>query len=812
MSYSIRAQIRAAFALSAVVAAALLEPRAAVAQAPAGELRVLPDKAELARVAPGTTVNRIAIKFREGSAIALRDGRLSGAQAPEVADFTTALASMGTQPGSLQRLYARPDAELDSERQAGIARAGRELPDLKLYYILDVPAGQDGAALLRRISELPIVEYAEPLLPPAPPPVDISPPTPSLVGSQTYRAAPPGGIGVFDTSTVPGGDGTNMRIVDIEYSWLLNHEDLELPASTNIDSFTLSDPFSSTDHGTAVLGELGGRANAYGVTGIAPGTTLLVAPANTVQGGYNVARSINLAASRLQAGDVILLEQQNVVCGLTDYGPVEWSQTIYDAIAQATSLGIVVVEAAGNGAVNLDAASCLSRFNRSVRDSRAIIVGAGHPTTKARLYFSTYGSRVDVHGWGQGVTTTGYGDAFNPGDARQLYTYQFSGTSSASPIVAGSVLALQGALKARGLRVATPLEIRDALTLTGTPQTGSEHIGPLPNLGAALDWLVTRIGGGPSWRPWESFAGSLLSNPECLNTNPTQTDCWAKLASGALGWWRYDGSSAPSLVSLGGQVNSPPSCLVAGGKLQCFVALTSNQLGQITRTGSSWGGWTSLGDNIRRRPACVSVDGTKITCVAISGGNKLRTRSWSGTKWDAWKALATSITATEPPTCYTRAGGIDCVVADTGKNLRYLRRDASGSWSSPTTIGTGVVGVASCIAPAAAARTCFIQGSDRTLRRVYYNGTKWAKPENLGGALYSAPSCVWFNNTETHCFAVAADGSLQQKRKGSGGWQPWVGLGGALVQARPACVAPTGARLDCFARAASNALAHRAYY
>ena len=34
----------------------------------------------------------------------------------------------------------------------------------------------------------------------------------------------------------------------------------------------------------------------------------------------------------------------------------------------------------------------------------------------------------------------------------------------------------------------------------------------------------------------------------------------------------------------------------------------------------------------------------------------------------------------------------------------------------------------------------------------------------------------------------------------------------ALVQARPACVAPTGARLDCFARAASNALAHRAYY
>jgi serine protease len=807
-----RTQTKTIVVFSAVIAASLLGPRAAVAQAPAGELRVLPDKAELARVAPGTTVNRIAIKFREGSAIDSRAGRLSGAQASEVAALTAALASVGVQPGSLQPLYPRPAAELDRERQAGIARGGRELPDLKLYFILDVASGQDGAAILRRISELPIVEYAEPVLPPAPPPADIAPPTPSLTGWQGYLTAPPTGIGAF-TSAVVGGDGTNMRVVDIEYSWVLNHEDLELPPSANIDSFTLSDPFASAHHGTAVLGVLGGRRNAYGVTGIAPAATMLVAPAYTAEGGYNIARAINLAASRLQAGDVILLEQQNSVCGSTSYGPVEGSQIIYDAIAQATSLGIVVVEAAGNGAVNLDDPLCLLRFDRTVRDSRAIIVGAGHPSIKSRLSFSTYGSRVDVQGWGQEVTTTGYGNAFYPATdaARQLYTHGFSGTSSASTIVAGSVLALQGALKGRGLRVATPLEIREALALTGTPQTGTTHIGPLPNLAAALGWLVARIGGGRTWRTWESFSGSLLSNPECLNTSSTQTDCWAKLASGALGWWRYDGSSAPSVVSLGGQVNSPPSCVVAGGKLQCFVALLSNQLGQITRTGNVWGSWTSLGDNIRRRPACVSVDGTKITCVAVSGDNKLRTRNWSGATWDAWKALATNITTTESPTCLARAGGIDCVLADTASNLRYLRRDASGIWSSPTTIGAGVAGLASCIAPSATARTCFIRGSNGTLRSAHYDGMRWAPLENLGGSVSTAPTCVWSNNTDTHCFAVAADGTLQQKRKTSGGWQAWVGLGGTLFLSRPACVAPTGTRLDCFARAASNALAHRAY-
>ena len=330
----------------------------------------------------------------------------------------------------------------------------------------------------------------------------------------------------------------------------------------------------------------------------------------------------------------------------------------------------------------------------------------------------------------------------------------------------------------------------------------------------ALQVANFRSGGTaiPSWRTWEGFAGSLLSNPECLTFSATQTECWAKISSGALGWWRYDGTTAPSPVSLGGAVNSPPSCLTAGGKLQCFVALASNQLGQITRTGTTWNGWKSLGDNIRRRPACISVDGTKITCVAAGGTNKLRTRTWSGTSWGAWAALATGITTTEPPTCFARSGGIDCVVADSGQNLQYLRRNANGSWAAPKKIAAGVVGVASCIAPSTTTRTCFIQGSDRSLQRIYYNGTKWVTPENLGGALYSAPSCVWFNNLETHCFAVAADGSLQQKRKGSGGWQPWVNLGSSLVLARPACVAPTGARLDCFARAASNALAHRAYY
>ena len=97
---------------------------------------------------------------------------------------------------------------------------------------------------------------------------------------------------------------------------------------------------------------------------------------------------------------------------------------------------------------------------------------------------------MDVQGWGNAVTTTGYGGLFSGGgDVRQFYTEVFGGTSSATPIVSGAVLALQGRRKACGMAVATPAEIRQVLAATGSPQTnpGTRNIGPLPNVTAAMD-------------------------------------------------------------------------------------------------------------------------------------------------------------------------------------------------------------------------------------------------------------------------------------------------------------------------------------
>ena len=77
-------------------------------------------------------------------------------------------------------------------------------------------------------------------------------------------------------------------------------------------------------------------------------------------------------------------------------------------------------------------------FDRNVRDSGAVMVGAGTPTGRIAEWFTNYGSRVDLEGWGSSVTTTGYGDLWNTGPD-STYTAGFNGTSSATPIVTGSV-------------------------------------------------------------------------------------------------------------------------------------------------------------------------------------------------------------------------------------------------------------------------------------------------------------------------------------------------------------------------------------
>ncbi len=441
---------------------------------------------------PGFSSDIIQVKFKQGT-------NVHPPSRPLPADLLNPV-------GRITRLFTLSEQEIDGLRAMGAQVSRNPLPDLNLWFQIILKPGADAATFVEKLRRLDSVETAELAPLAAPPPAT----TPDFTANQGYLGPAPGGIDAIFSATIPGGKGNSIKLYDVEYNWNQTHEDLSKangvalllnPGDSNAPPGYNGCPAPcdrlNREHGTAVLGEVIADNDSKGVTGISWEAGVGLAPANTTNLGYNVANAILLSVANGRPGDVILIEQQVNVCNLPDgnYGPFEWVQSVFDAIRTAVANRITVVETAGNGGVNLDQAACGTTFNRTVRDSGAILVGAGGSPgvlDRQRLSFSCYGDRVDVQGWGEHVMTAGYGEFYKnpdaPADPNFWYDNMFSGTSSAGPIVAGATVNLQGIAKNRFGVPLSPVQIRQLLVQTGSPQLGNtaEHIGPRPDLRAAI--------------------------------------------------------------------------------------------------------------------------------------------------------------------------------------------------------------------------------------------------------------------------------------------------------------------------------------
>jgi hypothetical protein len=364
------------------------------------------------------------------------------------------------------------------------------------------------SAYIKPPAELPVrAEVIERLNDMSPDANDAPTATPDFTPRQGYLDAAPGGISARWAWTQAGGRGDGVRIVDCEWGWRFTHEDLNQSQGGVIAGTADPTPDSrSTNHGTAVLGEISGDVNSIGVTGISPNAVISASAFSVAS-----ATAIRSAADRLGQGDIILLEIHragpNYPGGDTQFGfiAIEWWPDDYLAIRYAVNKGIVVVEAAGNGSQNLDdtvyntpesgfPSWWRNPFRRTELDSGAVVVGAGAPPSgnfgpdRSRLDFSNYGACLDAQGWGREVVSTGYGNLQGGSNVDLWYTNTFSGTSSASPIVIGALASTQGVLRASGRPPLSPARARELLRTTGSPQQNApgrpatQRIGNRPNL------------------------------------------------------------------------------------------------------------------------------------------------------------------------------------------------------------------------------------------------------------------------------------------------------------------------------------------
>ena len=318
--------------------------------------------------------------------------------------------------------------------------------------------------------------------------------------NRTLQIQPaPNGVDAIHVWQVAGGTGVGAQLADIEDGWNTNHQELLL-ARIHAPSGFRPDRVPDGGHGTCVAGILVGGDNGVGTVGIVPDADLtliaddavILADAPNAPGlsAASTAAKIAAAAKTVGVGGVILIEEAlnlfarpPLPSGDVDERAdmlVEFQPAIQIAIRLATLFGVTVIEPAGNGGADLDSFAFLAHTRPgSPTFSFAVVVGAGEQSGISwDRTFSSFGSRVDCFADGARVRA--------PSSTAQDAYLLFSGTSSASAVVAGAAAAIQAmSLAATGATLA-PADVRRLLsdpTLgTAVVSGGKGGIGTMPDL------------------------------------------------------------------------------------------------------------------------------------------------------------------------------------------------------------------------------------------------------------------------------------------------------------------------------------------
>ena len=252
-----------------------------------------------------------------------------------------------------------------------------------------------------------------------------------------------------------------------------SHEDLNLRKVTDCTSAIFYPLFGScvpggvdgNGHGTHVAGIAAARDNGIGSRGIAPGATLWSFKALDDSGsGY--------MGSILAAVDLVAANSDQIDVANMSLSFVGESQALTDAIDAAVAQGVVFVVAAGNDShdaslsspASVDSAITVSSVSDYDGISGGLAAETCYPDVDDQFaVYSNFGSKVDIAAPGTCIYSTWLNDGYNTA----------TGTSMASPTVAGAVARY---LHDNSLDLTTAAEVaavRDTLVNGGMPQNGA---------------------------------------------------------------------------------------------------------------------------------------------------------------------------------------------------------------------------------------------------------------------------------------------------------------------------------------------------
>ena len=444
-------------ALALALAAALV-PLTAAAAEDGGRVE------NLSAIQAGAEYSGFIVKFREGTAEKAN---------PVLAARSVAAASANLRAlGSAQRSAPGLRHFRRMSLGADVIRPTRTL------------SRQEAVAAMAQIAALPGVEYVEPdlVMRPALTPND------TRYNEQWGFFDADAGIRANTAWDVANGAGVIVAVIDTGRT---AHSDLDantVPGYDFISNTTTANDGNGRDsndadpgdwttgqcgaasnsswHGTHVAGTIAAVTNnARGVAGTAWGSRVMHVRALGTCGGStsDIADAITWSSGGTVAGVPTLAASQAArVINLSLGGSGSCGTTTQNAINGAVSRGSTLVIAAGNDNTNVSNATPANCAN--------VIAVASVTASSARSSFSNFGTLIDVSAPGSAILSTLNSGTTTPG--AETYA-SYSGTSMATPHVAGVVALMQSRRIALGLPLLTPAQVESTLKSTAYPLAGA---------------------------------------------------------------------------------------------------------------------------------------------------------------------------------------------------------------------------------------------------------------------------------------------------------------------------------------------------